>query len=250
MFVDDLGILTSVTPPTSMTLANNNPGTTAQKLLKFTGAPSKGTITAITDTNNAIGICTAGCGNTGNATIQYDGITTCVFDGATTANDFFTLSATIAGDCHDTGSAIAPTNGFQPIGIVLSTNGAGGTYSVYFSTINGAINNKLSTGFAFIFGTVTASQVVYYPTPIPVTYPATFGSGNTFANCSVNPSESDQYTIKSGGVTLGTITLSTSCVASYSTSSGSHASVAGEQVEIDAPATVSGNVSIAVQVTR
>ena len=138
-FIDNVGILSAAVPPTNFLLANaSSTGTTLNKLVKFTGAPSKGVITATTDTNNAIGICTSTCGTSGTAVIQYDGQASCVFDGATTAGDAFTISSTTAGDCHDTGSAIPPT-ATEPIGFVLSTNGGGGTYSVYFSTINGAL---------------------------------------------------------------------------------------------------------------
>src|SRR5207249_3103167 len=53
----------------------------------------------------------------------------CVFDGATTAGDYVTISSTTAGDCHDAGATF-PTSGGQVLGRVLSTNGAGGTYAM------------------------------------------------------------------------------------------------------------------------
>jgi len=84
-------------------------------------------------TSGVIGICTAGCGTSGTATIQIAGTTSCVFDAtATTAGDYVQISAT-AGDCHDAGSSV-PTSG-QIIGRVLSTNSAGGgTYSIALFT--------------------------------------------------------------------------------------------------------------------
>lgn len=130
---------------TTFLLANETvTGTTANKLVKFTGAPTTGIITATTDTQGAIGLCSTNCGKVGDATIQFDGGGSCVFDGATTAGDYVTLSSTIAGDCHDTGSTTAPTTS-QPIGIVLSTNAAGGTYEMYFNTINTAVQSTVFT---------------------------------------------------------------------------------------------------------
>jgi hypothetical protein len=103
-------------------------GTTLNKLAKLTGAPSTAVITATSDTNGAVGIVTTGAGTTGSAFIARFGITPCVFDGATTANDYVQISGTTAGDCHDSGATI-PSSG-QVIGAVLSTNGSGGTYNV------------------------------------------------------------------------------------------------------------------------
>lgn len=115
---------------------------------------------------------------------------------------------------------------------------------------NGGGLTGTTTGTAFVMGAVTASQVLYYPTPIAITFPATFSSSNTFVSCTTNPAESDAYTLKSGGTSLATITVSTSCALTFSTLTSSHAAAAGEKLEMDAPATVSGNVSFSVQVTR
>ena len=101
-------------------------GTMLNKLAKLAGAPSTVVITATSDTNGAVGIITSGAGTTGSATIGRFGIVACVFDGATTANDYVQISGTTAGDCHDSGATI-PSSG-QVIGAVLSTNGSGGTY--------------------------------------------------------------------------------------------------------------------------
>jgi hypothetical protein len=103
-------------------------GTTLNKLAKLTGAPSTAVVTATTDTNGAIGIVTTGAGTTGSALIARFGIVGCVFDGATTANDYVQISSTTAGDCHDAGSSL-PSSG-QVVGAVLSTNGSGGTYNL------------------------------------------------------------------------------------------------------------------------
>jgi hypothetical protein len=75
-----------------------------------------------------IGITISGAGTTGSATISPIGPASCVFDGATTAGDYVQISSSTAGNCHDVG-ATYPTSG-QVIGRVLSTNVAGGTYTV------------------------------------------------------------------------------------------------------------------------
>src|SRR5206468_12455768 len=103
-------------------------GTTVNKLAKLSGAPSKAIITATTDTAGAIGIVVGGAGTSGSAQIARIGTASCVFDGATTAGDYVTISSTTAGDCHDAGGTF-PTSGGQGLGRVLPTHGAGGTYA-------------------------------------------------------------------------------------------------------------------------
>lgn len=104
------------------------PGTSANTLTKLTGAPSAAVQTLTTDTGGIIGITVSGAGTSGNAQVQEIGLANCIFDGATTANHYFTNSTTVAGDCHDFGATL-PT-GTQVLGRVLSSNGGGGTYSV------------------------------------------------------------------------------------------------------------------------
>jgi len=135
---DNGTIITTAEPFTSpyysTTLANEAvTGTTVNKLAKLTGAPSTAIIAGTSDTDGVIGIVTGGAGTTGSATIARAGQASCVFDGATTAGDYAQISATTAGDCHDAGST-RPTSG-QILGRVLSTNGAGGTYSMTVSGI-------------------------------------------------------------------------------------------------------------------
>jgi hypothetical protein len=117
-------------PATYSCIANASPtGTTLYSLAKWINAPSQATIAATTDTGGIQGICVAGCGTTGNATIQQNGLALCAFDAATTANDYVQISSTVAGGCHDTGLATYPQSG-QVIGKVLSTNATSGNYQV------------------------------------------------------------------------------------------------------------------------
>ena len=113
----------------TLTLANaGTTGTTTNTFSKLTGAPSTAVISGTADTGGAVGVCTAGCGTTSNATITMTGLVTVVFDGATTAGHYVQLSGSVAGNGHDAG-ATYPTSG-QVLGRVLSTNGGGGSYSM------------------------------------------------------------------------------------------------------------------------
>ena len=82
------------------------------------------------------GICVAGCGSTGTATIAGIGFASCVFDGATTAGDFVVVSSTVNGDCHDTGTA-SPVGLGGVVGTVHTTNGSSGTYAITLAFPNG-----------------------------------------------------------------------------------------------------------------
>lgn len=124
---------------TTMIIANaSSTGTTLNKFAKLTGAPSTAVISSNGDTENAIGIVTAGAGTTGNATITILGQVSCVFDGATTAGNYVVIAAT-GGGCHDAGSSY-PTSG-ATYGRVLSTNGSGGTYVMELMTPDIAFQN-------------------------------------------------------------------------------------------------------------
>jgi len=103
-------------------------GTTVNKLTKLTGAPSTAVIAATSDTGGVIGVVVSGAGTSGNAVIAVNGIASCAFDGATTANDYVSISASVAGDCHDAGSTY-PTSG-QIIGRVQATNASAGNNNV------------------------------------------------------------------------------------------------------------------------
>jgi hypothetical protein len=102
-------------------------GTTANKLAKL-NTSGAAVIAATTDTDGVLGIVVGNAGTSGNAQIATAGQASCVFDGATTAGDFVTISSTTAGDCHDAGTA-RPA-GSQSIGRVFSTNASAGTFAV------------------------------------------------------------------------------------------------------------------------
>ncbi len=106
-----------------------SPGTTVNKLAKLTGTGTV-VISSAGDTGGVIGICTgntgtgaSNCGTTGSSEIAIQGTFSCVFDNATTADDYVTISPTVAGDCHDFGSTYPI--GQQVLGRVLVTAAAG-----------------------------------------------------------------------------------------------------------------------------
>lgn len=107
-------------------------GTSANKLVKLTGAPSTAIIAATTDTKGIIGVAVSGAGTTGSATIQVSGLVSLFMDGATTAGDWVIPSTTVAGDGHDSGLAppSLPPIGAEILGRILTTNVGAGAYSV------------------------------------------------------------------------------------------------------------------------
>lgn len=118
----------TATPSLAIAIVNAaSTGTTASRLVKLTGAPSTAVIAGTADTTGIVGVCIAGCGTTGSATVQQYGQVTCDFDAATTAGGYVIPSTTTAGKCHDAGTTL-PT--VQVIGVVPSTNGSAGAYSV------------------------------------------------------------------------------------------------------------------------
>jgi hypothetical protein len=117
----------------TISLANQNPtGTTLDTLTVLTGGPSTGIIAPVSTVNGIVGVCVSNCTAAGNAVVQQTGITPCVFDGATTANDYVVASTTVTGNCHDSGVVppTKPPQNTEVIGQVLSSNGAGGTYNI------------------------------------------------------------------------------------------------------------------------
>lgn len=139
-------------------------GTTANTLTKYTGAPSTAIIASTSDTNGIVGICTANCSTTGNATIQLSGSNvSCVFDAGTTAGHFVVISNTTnsgtatAGNCHDGGATLPASSAGQLIGVVLSTNGGAGTYGIdlFPPGSSGSSSPGFNTGVAVSAGAAT-----------------------------------------------------------------------------------------------
>jgi hypothetical protein len=85
---------------------------------------------ATTSTQTGIvGIAAGTVGAGSPVAVSAYGTTACVFDGPTTAGDYFQASTTLAGYCHDAGPTYPTSN--QILGFVLSTNGSAGTNPVF-----------------------------------------------------------------------------------------------------------------------
>jgi hypothetical protein len=182
-------------------------GTTVNKLAKLTGAPSTAIIAGTGDTDGEIGIVTSGAGTTGNAQVVRDGTAACVFDGATTAGDYVQISATVAGDCHDTG-ATRPTSG-QIIGRVLGTNGGGGTYNL---TISGMGIVGVSGAVAFpatVSGTTASGGIPYFSSTTVLTSSALLGANNAVfgGGAGAAPFSSASVALTNVGATNETLTI-------------------------------------------
>ncbi len=146
-------------------------GTTLNKLVSLTGVGT-GVITSAGATGGVIGICTgntstgaSACGTSGSSEIAIQGTYTCVFDGGTTANDYVTISSSVAGDCHDFG-ATYPV-GQQVLGRVLVTAAAGTRSMVLFGPEFNSSGAK--TIQAFVLGATDTTAVgngkYYFVTP-------------------------------------------------------------------------------------
>ena len=187
-------------------------GTAVGKLAKLTGAPATAIITTAGDTGGAVGIvtgwsCPAGTGGnptatTCNAVIARSGIAACTFDGATTADHYVGISASVNGDCTDVGSTF-PTSG-QILGRVLTTNASGGTYAMTVAgpEIQGIIgatfaNPTGTAGNTAVNGSATTAMRSDGAPPVGPTALPTPGSGATLVaarsyyvcttTCSVTP---------------------------------------------------------------
>lgn len=91
---------------------------------------SDGTVqTAPAGTSGKIlGTVVSGAGTTDMARVAVQGFATCEFDGATTAGHYVQASSSVAGQCTDAGAS-TPASG-QVLGLIMTTNGGPGAYSV------------------------------------------------------------------------------------------------------------------------
>jgi len=173
-------------------------GTHANKLAKYTGAPSTAIDTANADTGGIIGIVISGAGTSSNATIQTQGDANCVFDGATTAGNYVINSPTAAPDCHDSGTNVYLTASLlgQVLGKVTTTNGAGGTYNVtlrdetnHLNEVSNTTGNAAAANQVIVSsGATKAVQAIDFPQVMVI----------PSANC-VNSAAGAGWSIGSGG---------------------------------------------------
>lgn len=125
------------TPITALTIQYANEGvtgTTLNKLVKIVNDPPVAKLLTTADTTSAFGVVSSGAGTTGSANVDVLGLSSCIFDGATTALNYVVSSVTVNGDCHDAGSGTTYPTGVVVLGRVLSTHGGGGTYTMNLFT--------------------------------------------------------------------------------------------------------------------
>jgi hypothetical protein len=103
-----------------------------------------------------------------------------------------------------------------------------------------------------VIGTPATSLIIPDTCAQTVNFPVDFTTPTSVVSCGTNPGEADDYIIKVAGARIGDISISTSCVATLTTvSHATKSCTAGQRIEVDGPATVSGaNISIVVVGTR
>ena len=125
--------------PVVITLTNNTTtGPVTSELVTSTGVPSTATVAPASTTNGIQGVCVSNCTNSGSSKIQILGLVNCVFDNASTAGHFVTISTSLAGECHDAG-ATQPT-GVPTVGIVQVTNASAGTNQIQIGPPMSSLN--------------------------------------------------------------------------------------------------------------
>jgi len=127
------GVNVATGNPTNFANFTNGAAGTGLNLLAKLVPLGSGTVAVsplTSDVGGVVGVVIAGNGVSGINLVQRTGQVLCVFDGATTVDDYVQISPTTSGDCHDTGQSTYPTTGGQIIGRVLTTNVGAGTYLI------------------------------------------------------------------------------------------------------------------------
>ena len=140
----------------TITLANDvTTGTTLNQVACKSSAGDAINCPTSATSSDVIGVVVAGAGVSGSATIAKIGIgISCVTDGGTTAGHYITLSTTIAGNCHDIGTAPSIFLGF-----INSTNAGANTYSIELAVSNGGSGGT----FDAVTGASTLTIAGYIP---------------------------------------------------------------------------------------
>jgi hypothetical protein len=105
---------------------NSTTGTTANKLVSWSGDPVRA-VSASTSSTNLLGVCVGGCGTTGTPRIAIRGRALCVFDSAPSAGNYVVASSVTPGNCQDAGTT-RPTSGL--VGVAYSSVSQAGAYEV------------------------------------------------------------------------------------------------------------------------
>jgi len=146
-------------------------GTTLNQLAVYNSGATGVQNASTSSTDGVVGIVSGGAGTTKNAVITWAGVAACNFDAANpVAGDYVVASATLAGKCHDTGSANRPP-GVQVIGRIEngevrislgapSGSGSGGAVTSVFGR-TGAVS---AAGGDYAVSQVTGAAPLTSPT--------------------------------------------------------------------------------------
>jgi hypothetical protein len=181
---------------------NDATGTLLNELVKYTSADTV-SVTGAGDPGGAIGIVVSGAGTAGTAVVAYFGEAHCAFDNTTAVADYFQISPTVAGQCHDAGPAY-PANGRQVLGRVTKITSVppkvflfggeetrpGGVYNISGALQSGHVvtgSVTLSSGTATVtlsgaaaFTSSTSYVCVATPTTAAATVTVSQASGTSF----------------------------------------------------------------------
>lgn len=141
-------------------------GTTAQKMVNFSSGKA---ILSGTSDKTAGGVCVDNCTTTGSALIAFSGVVGITQDGNTTIDHWVTLSTSVAGDIHDTGSSTYPACSNVPIiGQVVQANAGGAGVIAYVNlqkdiTIPPCLVNQNSQSTAYTTVLADCGKQIYHP---------------------------------------------------------------------------------------
>jgi hypothetical protein len=99
------------------------------QVLTTVSRASRAVNAATSNTTGLIGIASSTVVAGSAVLVNVYGTASCLFDGSTAAGDYVEASTGTAGNCHDAGATYPTSN--QVLGLVLSSNGSSGTYSVF-----------------------------------------------------------------------------------------------------------------------
>jgi hypothetical protein len=152
---------TGATGYTTVSYTSNGSTINLLQTLTTVGSASEAVNATTSTTTGLIGIAssTASAGN--QVAVSVYGTASCLFDGATTAGHYVQASATVAGNCHDAGASYPTSN--QVLGLVLSTNAAGGTYNMFLFGVE--IHGSATSAGQLSNGTTGSGSIVLTTSP-------------------------------------------------------------------------------------
>jgi len=176
--------VTSAGTPTQSVLNDTSTGTVLFTLTSYTTASPSKAILAPLGSTRLIGVTIAGAGKTGAALIQTGGLVNVLFDGATTAGDFFGLSTSNPGYASDLGT----TASASVLGIVTTTNARAGTYTVSLTSPNSPGSASIPAG---IQNQVLQNQSGVWTPTTSLTNISVNGAVNGIFNPTITPYNAD-----------------------------------------------------------